>query len=355
MGPDVDIRQLRDYWKPGGGRDEGGVFIPYGLKNVQQYNYNYSWYNNPWYLAYEALNGYSNDVITGQLNATYDFTKDLSLFVRSGVITNNALSTLKTPKSYIYYGGAEFDGNYSERRRNNFQIVTDVLLTYKKTFFTDFNATISAGASNRYNSNSSLFSQTNGLNVPVNYNLGNTVGALRSTNQLAQRMVKSVFGYIDVDYKKMVYVGVTGRNDVTTTLQKPNNSYFYPSATLGIIPSAMFKLSEFISFAKLRGSWAKVSTDNVILEGGNIYRNWYATLPVYETGPRWNGSNASLNLPGTLIQKDIRPNTTLSQEYVTELRFLKNGWVLTSLTLLTRIKILPLPPRFLLLQGITIS
>jgi TonB-linked SusC/RagA family outer membrane protein len=327
MGPDVDIRDLKNYWQPGGGRASSTGFVPYGVKDVQQFNYNYTWYNNPWYLANEALNGYTNDVITGQVNGTYDFTKDLSLFVRSGIITNNAHSDLKTPKSYIYYGGAEFDGNYSERRTNNFQIVTDALLTYKKTFFQDLHTTISVGGSSRFNSNSNLFSQTNGLNVPVNYNLANTIGALRTTNQLAERMVNSVFGYIDADYKNMVFLGLTGRSDYTSTLQKPNNGYFYPSASLGVVPSAMFHMPEFISYAKLRGSWSKVSTDNVSVDPNdpfNIYKNWYATLPVYETGPRWNGTNASLNLPGTLIKKDIRPNTTLSQEYGTELRFLKN-------------------------------
>ena len=181
MGPDVDVRDLRNYWQPAGGRTDGsGAFIPYGVKNVQQFNYNYTWYNNPWYLADEALNGYANDVVTGQVNATYDFTKDLSFFIRSGIITNNAISTLKTPKSYIYYGGGEFDGNYSETRRNNFQIVTDALLTYKKTFFEDFNTTFSAGVSSRYNSNSYLFSQTNGLNVSVDYNLDNTIGAVKN-------------------------------------------------------------------------------------------------------------------------------------------------------------------------------
>jgi TonB-linked SusC/RagA family outer membrane protein len=323
MGPDVDIRDLRNYWQPAGGRTDGsGAFVPYGVKDVQQFNYNYTWYNNPWYLAYETLNGYKNDVITGQVNATYDITKDLSFFVRSGIITNNALSTLKTPKSYIYYGGGELDGNYSERRLNNFQIVTDALFTYKKTFLKDFNTTLSAGASSRYNSSSNLFAQTTGLNVPANYNLANTVGAARSTNLQAEKKVNSLFGYLDADYKNMVFLGITGRNDITSTLLKPNNSYFYPSASLGIIPTAMFRLPEFISYAKIRGSWSKVSTDNI--EIGDIYRNWYATLPVYETGPRWNGTNASLNLPGTLIQKDIRPNTTLSQEYGTELRFLKN-------------------------------
>ena len=323
MGPDVDIRDLRNYWQPAGGRTDGsGAFIPYGVKNVQQFNYNYTWYNNPYYLAYETLNGYTNDVVTGQVNATYDFTKDLSFYVRSGIITNQSLSNLKTPKSYIYYGNGEFDGNYSERRQSNFQVVTDALLTYKKTFMDDFHTTLSVGASSRYNSNSNLASQTNGLNVPVNYNLGNTIGAVRSTNFKAEKMVNSYFGYLDADYKNMVFVGVTGRNDYTSTLQKPNNSYFYPSASLGIIPSTIFKLPAFISYAKLRGSWAKVSTDNI--EIGDIYRNWYATLPVYETGPRWNGSNASLNLPGTLIKKDLKPNTTLSQEYGAELRFLKS-------------------------------
>jgi hypothetical protein len=325
MGPDVDIMDLKNYWQPSGGRSDGsGVFIPYGVKNVQQFNYNYTWYNNPWYLANESLNGYNNDVITGQVNATYDITKDLSFFVRSGIITNNALSTLKTPKSYVYYGNGELDGNYSERRLNNFQVVSDALATYKKTFFNNFNATVSAGASSRFNSNGNLFSQTNGLNVPVNYNLSNTIGAVRSTNLRAEKKVNSVFGYLDADYKNMVFIGVTARKDITSTLQKPNNSYFYPSASVGIIPTSIIKFPGFFSYAKLRASWSKVSTDNVELEPGNIYRNWYATLPVYETGPRWNGTNASLNLPGTLIQKDIKPNTTLSQEYGAELRFLKN-------------------------------
>lgn len=322
MGPDVDIRDLRNYWQPGGGRDDGSGFIPYGVKDVQQFNYNYTWYNNPWYIAYEALNGYTNDVVTGQVNATYDFTKDLSLFVRSGVITNNSLSSLKTPKSYIYYGNGEFDGNYSESRQSNFQIVTDALLTYKRTFFKDFEATVSAGGSSRYSNISNLYSKTNGLNVPADYSLNNSVGAVYTNNLRAEQMVNSVFGYVDIDYKKMFYLGITGRNDMTSTLQKPNNSYFYPSANLGVILTSIFKLPKFVSYAKLRGSWAKVSTD--IINVGDVYRNWYATIPVYQTGPRWNGTNASLNLPGALIQRSIQPNTTLSQEYGAELKFLKN-------------------------------
>ncbi|MEI9947000.1 MAG: SusC/RagA family TonB-linked outer membrane protein [Chitinophagaceae bacterium] len=324
MGPDVDIRDLRNYWQPGGGRDEGGSLYQYGVQNQQQFNYNYTWYNNPWYLAHETLNGYTNDVITGQLNATYDLTKDLSFFIRSGIITNNAFSSLKTPKSYVFYGNTEFDGNYSERKSSNFQIVTDALLTYKKTIANDFSFTASLGGSTRYTSSSYSYSRTNGLSVPTNYNFGNSTNAVITTNEKREKAVKSFFGYVDIDYKRMIYLGVTARNDVTTSLKKPNNTYVYPSVSLGAVVSNMFKMPEFISYVKLRGAFANVSTDVINLGLNNLYRDWYATIPVYATGPRWNSSNTSLVLPGTLIQQDIKPNSTISQEYGAELRFLKN-------------------------------
>ena len=324
MGPDVDINDLKNYWKPGGARIDGsGNSIPYGVKNVQQYNYNYTWYNNPWYIANEALNGYTNDVITGQVNATYDFSKSLSLFARTGIITNNSLSAVKTPWSYVYYGNGLLSGQYEENRKKNLQLVSDVLLTYKKEFLNNFHATISAGASSRYNDNSYIDVATVGLNVPDLYTLTNSISPVTPVNKLAQKMVNSVFGYVDVDYKNMIFLGLTGRNDWTTVLQKPNNSYFYPSASLGVIPSSMFAMPKFISYAKLRASWSQISSDAINIYG-NLYQDWYATLPTYQTGQRWNGTNSSLTVPNVLITKGLKPNITVSREVGTELRFLNN-------------------------------
>ncbi|RZM01928.1 MAG: SusC/RagA family TonB-linked outer membrane protein, partial [Pedobacter sp.] len=152
MGPDVDIRDLSNYWKPAGGRDNGsGGFIPYGQKDLQQFNYNYSWYNNPYFLANEFQKSYTNDVIVAQANVTYDFTKDLQLLVRTGATTNNVFADTKTPYSYINYGtSAAPKGNYRIDQNSNLLIVSDLLLTYKKTFLKDFSATVSVGASNRY-------------------------------------------------------------------------------------------------------------------------------------------------------------------------------------------------------------
>ena len=161
MGPDVDIRDLRNYWKPAGGRDDGGTFIPYGVKDIQQFNYNYTWYNNPWYLAHEYLRGYTNDVVVSQVNATYEFSKNLTLQARTGINYNDAFSDFKTPYSFINYTAAPF-GAYDLIQKNNFQVVSDVLLTYKKTFLKNFSATISAGGSNLYTQSKRFDGNTQG-------------------------------------------------------------------------------------------------------------------------------------------------------------------------------------------------
>jgi len=322
MGPDVDLRDLKDYWKSAGGRESSSGFIPYGVKDIQQFNYNYSWYNNPWFLANEYLKGYTNDVVVAQVNATYDFSKDFQMLIRSGATNNYATSDVKTPYSYINYGtSAAPKGNYRISDNSNLLIVSDLLLTYKKNFLKDFNATISAGASNRYNQIKSSFAGTNGgLTIPKAYNLKSSINPLSVGgdfpdvgNYLSEESVNSVFGYADIGYKNIAYLNFSGRNDWTSTLQKPYNSFFYPSVSLSVIGSNIVKLPDFITFFKLRGSFANISSDV----------DPYYTIPVYRSGTSWNGT-ASLNLPGTIISPDIHPRTTLSQEYGTELRFLNN-------------------------------
>lgn len=320
MGPDVDIRDLRNYWKPGGGRiGSNGEFIPYGVKDVQQINYNYTWYNNPWFLAYENTRGYTNDVVVGQANATYDFTKDLQLLVRSGITTSNVSSDLKTPYSYINYGtSAAPKGNYYVDNSSHLLLQTEALLTYKKSFLQNFNATISAGASTRFEQAKDAFAGTNGgLNIPKDYNISNSINPLSPGvdvgNSLIERQVNSLYGYAEIGYKDMAYLNVTGRNDWTSTLQKPYNSFFYPSVSLSVIGSQIVKLPEVISFFKLRGSYANISSDV----------DPYYTLPVYYSGTSWNG-NASVTASGTIINPNIHPRTTISNEYGAEIGFLKN-------------------------------
>ena len=49
-GADYDVRDLKNYWKP-------------GQENIQQYNREYTIYNNPYFTAYENLHSYAKDDI----------------------------------------------------------------------------------------------------------------------------------------------------------------------------------------------------------------------------------------------------------------------------------------------------
>ncbi|GAA4781527.1 SusC/RagA family TonB-linked outer membrane protein [Olivibacter ginsenosidimutans] len=302
MGPEVNIKDMRQYWRP----DREGL---------EQLTYNYSWYNNPWFLAYEKERAYTNDVLVSQANLKYTINDDLKFMVRGGITSNFANSDLKTPYSYINYGtDAAPYGNYWLQKQNEMRLVTDALLTYNKTFLKDFNITASVGASSRLDHFNNLSSQTmGGLSVPGWYNLANSRNPVKSENTLTEKQVYGLYGYVDLDYKSMATLSITGRNDWTSALQSPNNSYFYPSASLSLIVSEMVKLPEAISLVKLRGAVTDATTDV----------SPYSTLQTYEIGDRWNGT-PSLNLPGALRPPGLKPNKTIAQEYGAELRFLNN-------------------------------
>ena len=314
MGPDVNVNDLKNYWTPGGGYTNGsGSFVPYGVKNLQQFTYNYTWYNNPWYLSHEYLRGYSNSVIVGQANLTYDISKDLKVFLRSGITENSAIAELKTPYSFIDYTAIPY-GQYSQLDSSNMIFASDLMVTYMKDLPKEFHLTASVGAADRYVRQNLLSSSTvGGLSVPDLYNLGNSNNPAVTSNVLKEEEVKSLYGYVDLAYKNMVYLNVSLRNDWTSTLQPPYNSYFFPAVSLGLIVSEMLKLPEAITYAKVRGAYGNVASDAAP----------YQTLPVYSVGTRWNGI-PSLGTPTSIYSNAIQPNRTITREGGLEMKFLKN-------------------------------
>src|SRR5690606_18326581 len=54
------------------------------------------------------------------------------------------------------------------------------------------------------------------------------------------------------------FIEGTIRRDRTSTMNPNNNAFTYPSANTSLILSDAIELPQFISFAKLRGSWGIV-------------------------------------------------------------------------------------------------
>ncbi|ULT28337.1 hypothetical protein KUH03_18175 [Sphingobacterium sp. E70] len=83
-GADYDINDLRNYWQP-------------GKENVQQYNREYTIYDNPWMTAYENLRTYDKDDIYGYVSANYKWNSHLSFNARTSASTWNRNRTIKIP------------------------------------------------------------------------------------------------------------------------------------------------------------------------------------------------------------------------------------------------------------------
>lgn len=90
--------------------------------------------------------------------------------------------------------------------------------------------------------------------------INNTTNRLPLTT-VTQRRVVSVFGSATLDYRQILYLTVTGRNDWTSTIPQGHNSFFYPSvSTSFILSDAVPGIGRFMT-AKLRAAYAEVGKD----------------------------------------------------------------------------------------------
>lgn len=93
--------------------------------------------------------------------------------------------------------------------------------------------------------------------------LNNTANRLNRTT-IAQRRLVSFFGRATLSYKDYLYLTVTGRNDLTSTIPVDSYSFFYPSVQGSFVFTDVpaFKgLKKIFTSGKLRAAYAEVGKD----------------------------------------------------------------------------------------------
>jgi TonB-linked SusC/RagA family outer membrane protein len=308
-GADFDVRDLRNYWQP-------------GKEGVQQFNREYTIYNNPYLTAYENLHSYEKNDLYGYVQMKYSITDKLIFNLRTNVSTWSRTRTKQIPVSGNFYNdGVNLVGGYQYIDDSFWENNTEVSLSYD-TKINNFGFKGAVFGNLRTVNNKSLSASTNGgLLVPGVYDLANTVLPSIPTNDYAERQVGSVYGLIDLNYKDFLYLNITGRYDHSSTLPVKNDSYFYPSASLSAVISEIVTLPKAISYLKVRGSYANVGKD---LVDEDAPYNIYQLNPTYTTyGTRWN-NNTGVGYSGTLYNPDILATRIKTTEVGLEARFLNN-------------------------------
>ncbi len=283
----------------------------YRNEDGSKYNWNYNYHNNPYFTLHENLNKLNRDRIYGNAKVQYQFTDNLSAFIRTGVDGYNNLNTERAA-----FGDIDNPyGYYTEALQTFKQLNSDFLIMYNTKFTSDLAFSLNAGGSIMNQFYHQTFGAADELAVDGVYTLANSRVALRTTSFDSQKKINSLYFAGQFAFKNFVFLDFTGRNDWSSTLPKENCSYFYPSVTASSVLTDAFKVDrKILSFAKVRAGWARVGSDT----------DPYQLLPVLSFGDGWNSATKYLNqfVPNNLPNADLSPQFTNSIEIGTELKFL---------------------------------
>ena len=292
----LNIDSLRAYWQP-------------GLEGVQQYSYNYTFFDNPFFILNENRNSFNRDRVFGNISASYDITDHITATIRSGMDYSSELRQLRRAFSSNRFQ----NGGYAEHDVFFREINTDFLLNYTNQF-NDFKVDISAGGNRLDQKAFTSQAQTTSLAQPGIFRLSNGASPIEVFEFESNKRINSFYGLVKFGYKDFMFLDITGRNDWSSALATPfsvdNTSFFYPSFSSSLIVSEILDLPQVVSFAKLRASWAQVGNDT----------NPYQTTGAFVAQTPFNGQPTFSN-QNTIANPNLLPETTSSFEVGADLRF----------------------------------
>ncbi len=295
-GRTVNTNSLKEYWQR-------------GYEGLEQFNYNYAWHDNPYFMLNENTNSFDKHRILGNIKLEYQFTDNLKLQARSGM----DYYADKRESKRAYSTQRFLNGAYKDERVDFKEVNTDVLLSYKKDLNDSFGLSVDFGGNIMQQEANFLSNVANKLVIPEIYNLKNSALPLVTDQYKLEKEIRSIYGVVGLSFDNKLFLDITARNDWSSTLPEDNNSYFYPSASLSAIMSDIFELPEAFNFFKLRASWAKVGNDT---EPYNLKTPYQYQLSY--------AGNRTLSRGNVLLNENLKPEQITSYEVGTDIRMFGN-------------------------------
>lgn len=254
--------------------------------------------------------------ITGNFRFTYspfDWV-NINYIIGTDYFTDSRTSI--TPGPLGIEGELPLDpqGFITETRINSRDLNSNFFVTLSRDWSEKFSTVLRAGNDvferdlNRVDATGTEFV------IPRFYDLSYTRQLSNSQDKRRKRLV-GVYGDLTVEYDNMLFLNITARNDWTSTLPIGNNSFFYPSVNLGFVFTEAMNQPDFLTFGKLRASYAEVGKDT----DPYLIGQTYTSPDVYPLGGQVGFTR--YNEYGDL---GLKPERTTAIELGTDLRFFEN-------------------------------
>ena len=268
-------------------------------------------FKSPVWMLNELSNQDKKEWLLADVTVNYKITKDLKLRLKAAL-------DLNMKEGYEFrnmYTPGDADGFYKEFTEKSRNYTYEAMLSYNKTW-KDFNISASVGA----NSQDFLFKKQNSeigtLATSDFISLTNTGATVKSWPEYNAKKKQAVYGTASIGYKDFIYVDVTGRNDWSSALPSDNRSYFYSSYGVSFVLTELVKSipKDWLSYAKIRGSYAKVGNDtgfDQLLNGFSYNTSYLGDMAWFESENKRKTNS-------------LKPESTTSFETGLDLRFLKD-------------------------------
>lgn len=293
----LDTRSLQDYWQP-------------GLEGIQQYSFNYTFFDNPYFILNENRNSFNRDRLFGNVSASYTLSDAWRISFLTGMDYSNELRRYRRHFSSNRFKNGAFADQEVFFRENN----SSFLLNYQSQLG-DFSLDVSAGGNRMDQRASSRQSETLSLAQPGIFNFSNAASPVAVFQFENQKRINSLYGFAKIGFRDFLFLDLTGRNDWSSALATPfstaNTSFFYPAVSASYILSRTIHLPAVFSFAKLRASWAQVGNDT----------DPYQTTSAFVAGTPFN-SQPTFTAQSTISNADLLPEQTTAIELGADIRLL---------------------------------
>ncbi len=216
--------------------------------------------NNPyWSVANTGVTA-ETDRWAASFDASYDIGENFTINGRMGLNTySNRTTEFQRPNGA---GAGANEGLFIETFATNTEINTDFFISYNKELNEDFSLRALVG--NNINDRKANLQQYQGTGYAIfdiddADNLSNVIA---SGGDFSRRRIVGFYGDASLTFRDWATLGITARNDYSSTLPEDNRSFFYPSVTGSVILSdALGIQSSAVSLIKLRGAWSQVGND----------------------------------------------------------------------------------------------
>jgi TonB-linked SusC/RagA family outer membrane protein len=266
---------------------------------------------NPWFAAYQFQDDDEENRLIGFASIKYAINSWLSAQVRAGTDQYTNKRFQLEPYGTGYRPRGQLNEDTWTIRENNY----DFMLAANKTFSSAFSLNANLGGNILARKFENVHLNGSDMNIPYLNTISNFANQSAST-EFEEKQINSLYGLVEFAYNDYLFLTVTGRNDWSSTLQRDNNSYFYPSVSASwVFSDALNMGSSVFTFGKLRASWAQVGGDTDPYQLALTYRlvdQGHLGAPI--------GNIAQDQIP----LADLKPSQQTGIEFGADLRFFDN-------------------------------